>query len=356
MNKVLNEDFTYIKNSEELEFEKFKNSSIFITGATGLIGSLLVKFFLYLNDEYNYNVHIYALIRNKKKAQKIFGANNRKKFHYVISDLSSKNSLEVKEKIDYIVHAAAITNSKYLISNPVNAIKVSVNGTEKVLDLAIEKRVQSVVYISSMEVYGQPSVKEKVTESDLGNIDLTKARSCYPEGKRMCECICEAYASQFDLNVKIARLAQTFGAGVLPEDKRVFAQFTKSIMNGQNIILHTQGTSEGNYVYTADAIKAILLLLLNGKKGEPYNVVNEHSHTTIMNMAKMVVNKFGNKDQKVIVEIPNKDLGYAPEVHMTLSGEKLRALKWDPKFNLIDSYKRLIEYNKLEREKYEHTN
>lgn len=200
------------------------------------------------------------------------------------------------------------------------------------------------VYVSSMEVYGQPNLNRKITESDLGRLDLTNPRSCYPEGKRMCECMATSYASQYNVNVKIARLAQTFGAGILPGENRVFAQFAKSTVKGNDIILHTQGKSEGNYVYTADAIKAILILLLKGNRGQAYNVVNESSHTTIKNMAEMVIKNFGKKSQKVIIEIPAVNMGYAPDIHMKLSGAKLRQLGWKPTFDLVDSYQRMINY------------
>ncbi|MCT3203232.1 NAD(P)-dependent oxidoreductase [Limosilactobacillus reuteri] len=350
MNKILEEDFKNIINSEAY-LDKFNKCSILITGATGLIGSVMTKFFIYLNETYDYDIQIYALIRDTKKAKRVFGTKNIKMLHFIKGNLIDKSPLNIHNKIDYIIHTAAITDSKTLISKPVQAIEVSLNGTEKLLKIAVDKKIKSMVYISSMEVYGQPHLDRKIVESDQGFIDLTNPRSCYPESKRMCECMCTAYASQFNVNVKIARLAQTFGAGVLPEDERVFAQFTKSIMNGQNLILHTEGKSEGNYVYTADAIKAILLLLIKGEKGEAYNVVNENSHTTIKNMAKMIIKEFGDKTQKVIIKLPNKNLGYAPEVHMNLSGEKLRMLNWIPKVGLIDSYRRLIKYNELESKK-----
>lgn len=87
------------------------------------------------------------------------------------------------------------------------------------------------VYVSSMEVYGIPDEKkEYITEKDLGYIELENVRSSYSEGKRICECLCNAYVAEFGLPVKSARLAQTFGAGVLQEDNRVYAQFARSAM------------------------------------------------------------------------------------------------------------------------------
>lgn len=344
MNNILTKDFDYIIKKFK-DINRFSGKSILITGATGLVGSMLTRFLLYCNKKIGLNVRVYALIRNKQKADKIFANYLKESLVYVIADLK-KDRLNINDNVDYIIHAAAVTSSKLLIEHPVDALEIAINGTEKILKLAEEKNVESMVYISSMEVYGQPTKSGKVKENELGYIDLTNPRSGYPESKRLCESLCTAYASQYNLNVRVARLAQTFGAGVLPGENRVFAQFARSIIKGENIVLHTEGNSEGNYVYISDAIGAILFLLLSGKKGQAYNVVNEDSHMSIKQMADLVINNFGSSDQKVVIDIPNKNMGYAPEVHMQLSGQKLIELGWAPSIDLNASYERLINWFK----------
>ena len=348
MQDVLKQDFEYIRD-HIVGINKFRNASIMITGGTGLIGSLLTRFFLFLNSVSNYNVTLYVVIRDQDKANRVFNDCSKRNLHYIVTDLENGN-LNVEGNIDYIIHTAAITKSKLLISKPVDVIKLSANGTEQVLDLAVQKEVKSVVYLSSMEVYGQLALNRKIREKDLGTIDLSDPRSCYPESKRICECMCNAYAHQYDLDVKIARLAQTFGAGVLSSENRVFAQFARSIMAGKNIVLHTTGQSEGNYVYTADALTALLVLLLKGKKGQSYNIVNESNHSTIKNMALEVTKYFGTPEQKVVIDIPDEDMGYAPDVHMHLSNEKLRSLGWKPSVGLIEMYNRMIKWMQYDKE------
>lgn len=343
MNKILKDDFDTIINSH-LDLKIFKNSSILITGATGLIGSLAVRFFLYANEKLKLNTTVYAMVRNLTKAKKIYINYPQNNLNYVNCDLTC-DDITINHQVDFIIHAASITKSKLLISKPVDAIKVALNGTEKVLDFAVRNKTKSFLYISSMEVYGQPHVNGMVDENDLGYIDLSKPRSCYPEGKRMCECMCEAYRSQYGLNTKIARLAQTFGAGILPGENRVFAQFARSIINHQDIVLHTKGLSEGNYVYTADSLRAILMLLVSSNSFGAYNVVNENSHMTIKHMANLVIDQLGDGKQKIVIDIPNNDMGYAPEVHIMLSSTKIeKDLGWRPKVNLIDSYRRMISF------------
>ena len=349
MEKVLIDDFKRVADSD-LPFEEFRNSSFLITGATGLIGSLLVRTLLYCNRVHDLKLKIYAVVRNVEKARGIFGADTAE-LEYVVADLAG-DEVEGSFDCDYVIHAAAVTTSKLMVSDPVGTIRTAIDGTEKLLKLAVEKKAKSFVYISSMEVYGQPKTEGKTAEKDLGYIDIGTVRSCYPEGKRMCECLCNAYASQYGLNVKSARLAQTFGAGILPTENRVFAQFAKSAMNGEDIVLHTTGESEGNYVYTADAVRAILLLLVKGASGEAYNIANEESHTTIRNMAELVAEKIAGNVIRVVLDIPEdgSSLGYAPPVKMWLDASKMRALGWKPEVSLTDSYRRMIAYMKEQGE------
>lgn len=153
-----------------------------------------------------------------------------------------------------------------------------------------------------MEAFGiTDSSLEYVKEDDLGYIDIHNVRSSYSEGKRICECLCSSYAREYNVPVKIARLAQTFGAGIPYEENRVFAQFAKSAINGNDIVLHTAGQSVGNYCYTRDVVKAILLLLIRGNNGEAYTVANPASSITIRGMAEMVAKELADDKIKVIL-------------------------------------------------------
>lgn len=340
-----------IRDFEEMlhlnQYEHFAKKRFLITGATGLVGSLIVKFLLYLNEKKKLQLTVYAAVRNRQKATTVFSDwVNDETLHVVEIDFS-KNHLELAFDVDYIIHTAAITKSKIMVTNPVDVLMSAVNGTRLMLDLAKEKKA-SMVYLSSMEIYGTTNDLGKVGERELGFIDLDNVRSCYPESKRACECLCKAYASQFGVHVISARLAQTFGAGILQEENRVFAQFARSAIKGEPIVLHTWGKSEGNYVYTSDAIRAILFLLTEGAAGESYNISNEENHLTIAEMATLVADTLSAGKSRVVFDIPedNGQYGYAADTKLHLSTEKINRLGWKATIGLAEAYRRLAEYIK----------
>jgi nucleoside-diphosphate-sugar epimerase len=115
-------------------------------------------------------------------------------------------------------------------------------------------------------------------------------------------------------------------------------------MAGEDIRLHTEGGSRGNYCHTADAARGLLTILLKGKDGEAYNVANPGASVTIREMAELVANKICGGGIKVVVDVPIniEKRGYAPDVNFTLNADKLKALGWTPKYGLDEMYRRLL--------------
>ena len=332
---VLEEDLQYIANYD-LPYDRLKGKTVLVTGATGLIGVSLVRALLAIGD-----IKVIALVRDSEKAKKIYEdlIGNSLKLH--IADIVDK--IKIEEAVDYIFHCASVTASKVMIEKPVETLLTSVEGTKNILNLAWEKRCASVVYVSSMEVYGAFDESREVGEETLGYIDPLKVRSNYPESKRLCENLCVAYCSEFGVPVKIARLAQTFGAGILPGENRVFAQFARSAIKGEDIVLHTKGLSEGNYCYTRDCVTGLLTILLKGTDAAAYNVSNPAAHTTIVEMAVLVAEKIAGGKIKVVFDIPQDNaFGYAADTKMKLNSDKLQALGWKPEVGLEEAYQRMI--------------
>lgn len=344
VNQIEKEDIIEVVKSAEIDWEKLRGKRIAITGATGLVGKSVVHVLLEANQEYSLGCQVIAFVRNVDKAKQIFGELDESVLRLVKHDVMTAVPEEVVA--DYLIHGASITASKMMVEQPVETIMTAIDGTRNMLDFAARCHMEGMVYLSSMEAYGsfQPDYGE-VKETDLGYVDLANVRSSYPEGKRMSECLCVAYASEYDVNVKIARLAATFGAGISKDENRVFAQFAKSVLNGEDIILHTKGDKANCYCYTSDAVAALLLLLTRGEKGQAYNVANMDTFCSIKEMADIFATLEESKKCKVRIEIPENlaSLGYAPSSILKLNSDKLMNLGWKPEKNMHDMAYRLLE-------------
>lgn len=326
----------FVKNNVDL-FD-FSNKRFLITGSTGLIGSILVRCLL----AFNQNIKIVAPVRNIEKAQHLFG-NDYNKIGFIEGELVDLID-HCEEKLDYIIHCASPTNGQYMTGHPVETFELAVESTRALLNYAVRHQIEGMVYISSLEYYGQNLTDDVIDENFVGYVDPNSARSSYPLGKRAAEYLCKSYAKEYSVPVKVARLTQTFGPGVAATDNRVFAQFARSVIEGKDIVLHTKGQSSKPYVHTLDCASAILCILTDGVAGEAYNVANPDTYISIKEMAEFVRKRF-NPDIRVVVE-ENESMGYAPETRLNLSAEKLMSLGWRPKYNLKQMYDSLIRYLK----------
>ncbi|MCG7334339.1 NAD-dependent epimerase/dehydratase family protein [Sporosarcina sp. ACRSM] len=341
--EILLEDLKSIANSN-IPLSELQNKTVFVTGATGLLGSQLVKSLISFNKLCKTNIKVIALARDVNKAERVFRHLLKdSRLNMVYQDITQPLNLE--GPVDYIVHGASVTSSKIFISNPVETIQVALRGTENILNLAKDKCVKGLVYLSSLEVYGAMDFPNNlISETDFGVIDPLKVRSSYSESKRMVECLCSAYFYQFGIPIKVARLTQTFGAGVKYDDDRVFAQFARSVIEKKDIVLHTPGDTVRSYCYTADAIRALIFILIKGENGQAYNVANKDTAISIKEMAELLTNTYSDTGIKVVFDLgeDSAKLGYNPVVKINLDTAKLESLGWRSKIDLLEMYERMI--------------
>ena len=305
-----------------------------ITGSTGLIGAALVRAFAV-----DAGSRVLAAARNVAKAEALFkGLAN---VTVVEWDVMRPAAFDVGS-VDRLVHAAAETASKAFVEKPVETIDSVVTGTRNVLEFARAADVKSMVYLSTMEVYGAPTAV-RVTETDYGHLDPMAVRSSYPEAKRLAETLCVAYAKEYGVPVKVARLTQTFGEGVRYDDGRVFAEFARAILEKRDIVLKTEGTTARCYCYLGDAVAAIAAILEKGVAGEAYTVANEATFCTIREMAERLIAAHPESGSKLVIDTAGAETrGFAPPFRMNLDCAKLRALGWEPKVGLVEMYDRMM--------------
>lgn len=320
--------------------EELNNKNFLITGSTGLIGSILIHCLLALKR----NISIVAPVRSIMKVKEIFDTEEISFITFIECDITTFN-YDIIGVVDYIVHCAAPTSSKYFIEHPVDTFQIIYKGTETLLGYARNRQIKGIVYLSSLEVYGAVSDDSiQITEDVQGYIDPMAVRSSYPMAKRAAENLCCVYAAQYGVNVKVARLTQTTGAGISENDNRIIAQFCRLAAKGENIILHTRGEAARPYCYTIDCISAILYILLKGSAGEAYNIANEDTYISAKGLAEILKEKF-NPSIEVLFDLKD-NMGYAFETKLNLNVDKLKALGWTSRYNLVDILTRMVDFLK----------
>lgn len=343
---VLREDISICAETLKAKglLDELSGKTVFITGATGLIGSQMVRALLEADRLYGAGIHVAAFLRNEQKAQKLFeDLLPCEELEFVVGDLS--RPVEYDRPVDYIVHGASPTGSKFFVESPVETIQAALYGTDMLLQFARDKQVSGMVYLSSLEVYGVPDgTKETIGEKDYGYIDPMSVRSSYSEGKRLVECLCVSYASEYGVPVRVARLSQTFGAGVEYNDGRVFAEFARCLIEQKDIVLHTDGSTVRSYCYTADAVCALYTILVKGADGEAYNVTNMDTACSIREMAELVAGLEPEAGVSVRIEIPEDlaSFGYNPQMVIRLDSARLEAIGYRPSVGMEDMFRRTI--------------
>lgn len=322
--------------------EELKNSSIMITGATGLIGTELALDLMELNDEMQLGIRLLLMVRDENKLdkslEKYVKSGNIK---IITGDVADWRGTD--EKTDYIIHAASITASRTMVEKPVEVIMTNVNGTKNILEYAKNIGAKSAVYLSSMEAYGFTETETLLDEDNIQYLNPLAIRSCYPESKRMAENMCVSYFSEYGVPVKIIRLAQTFGKGVKENDTRVFAEFARCAKSGEDIVLMTDGASKRMYLDISDAAAAIITVMLKGENGSAYNAANKDTYCSIAEMAEAVAKEIANGKIKVCFKKSGNNSHFSPPHKLFLDTSKIEGLGWNAEIGLMQMYINMIE-------------
>lgn len=340
-NRIISEDVDSIL-CNHLPWDTFKDSTVLVTGASGMIPSYIVYTLMGLNDTYHYNIHILALVRNKEKAKRIFGeVLSRNDITLIVQDVAEP--VDYIGNIDYIFNGGSPARPSEHNKAPTNTIKANLLGTINLLELAVRNNAKGFVLMSSSEVYGSVSPAVSIiTESDYGYIDCLNPRSCYSEGKRAAETICSSYNAQYGINCKIPRFAHIYGPGLGLNDGRVQADFAANVFRGEDIVMKSDGSSKRAYTYVADAVAGVFYILLKGDD-VAYNVADSDNVISIRQLAEAFIESRPEKNLQLKIEIENNSAGkYNPAKFIGLDNSKLKALGWMPKVNIIEGTERMI--------------
>lgn len=305
-----------------LPWAELEGSRILIVGATGLIGSCLVKILL---SRKSANYQIYASGRDSFRALSLFqDCGSDPRFHFFTHDLLQP--LNRNEDFHYIIHAASNASPNFFVSNPVEVMKSNLYGVANLLDYGKAHQMKRFLYVSSGEMYGQGDGRA-FTEDYSGYVDHSSPRSCYPAAKRAAEVLCMAYAAEYGVDVTIARPCHIFGPYFSGNDNRVYAQFFRNLLNGEDIVLKSDGKQFRSWCYVVDCASALLYILLKGKSGEAYNIADENSIITIRELAERIA-AINNKRVVIREASISEKKGNNPVTKSVFDTSKLRSLGW----------------------------
>lgn len=327
---------------ENLPWEKLAGKSLLLTGATGLIGTLLIDVLMKKNRDENLNVKIFAAGRNEKVAAERFSDYfGDKNFSFVKLDVNEP--IKDDFKVDFIIHAASNSQNKLFASDPVNTIMANILGSYNLLEFGVKSKVERFVFVSSGDSYGKPLNEDDVfDENYCGYINPNTLRAGYPEAKRAGEALCQAYISKYNLDVVIARPCRIYGPTMRLDDSKAMSEFIMNGVRGEDIVLKSQGLPRFSYCYGADCVSGILYCLLKGQCGEAYNVSDSSEILSLREIAEYVSSLAG---KKVIFELPSElqAKGFLKVLKVVLSNDKLRALGWTPKDDTRSGVKKTVE-------------
>lgn len=308
---------------------------ILVTGGAGFLGSHLIDRLLERGDEV---VCVDNLFTGTK--QNLDHLHSHPRFEFMRHDVTFPLYIEVDE----IYNLACPASPIHYQHDPVQTTKTSVHGAINMLGLA--KRLRARIFqASTSEVYGDPSVHPQ-TEDYWGNVNPVGTRSCYDEGKRCAETLFFDYHRQHRLDIRVARIFNTYGPRMHPNDGRVVSNFIVQALRGEDITLYGEGLQTRSFCYVDDLIEACLrfMALPRGEDGGPgfpgpINLGNPNEFT-IRQLAETVIELTGSSSRLVFRPLPADDpLQRQPDI--TLAREKLG---WEPTVQLEEGLTRTIRY------------
>ncbi|MBC6680849.1 NAD-dependent epimerase/dehydratase family protein [Zhenpiania hominis] len=339
MSRIMEED---IKNilSADIQWEKLKSAAVLVTGASGMLGTYMLRTLAALNDSEHYDMKLYGLVRHPEKMPEDL----KKRVSLITQSVSRE--IETDVRFDYIIHAASPASPLIMREDPAGTIAANTLGTYYTLELARKSNAKGYLFISSREIYGQPyEGQREFTEDTYGFVDPLEPRSCYPEGKKAAETMCSCFRQQYGMNTKIARLAHTFGPGMSIDDGRVQADFLRNVIRNEDIVLKSEGLAVRTYTYVSDAVAALFYILLNSQE-LVYNIASEESTVSIRELAQTLVDAYPERNLKLVFDLPKADenTGCAPFTLGILNSDKIRKLGWKPSYTLKEGLMRTVAY------------
>ena len=343
--RLIEEDLASIAGDLENSCHRFAGRTVLIAGGAGFLGRYLVSTLDYLNE----NALLGSPCRIIVVDNFVSGLKDwiPPKPEILVVQHDIKAPLEIEEDVDFIVNAASIASPVFYNRLRLETIDAGVYGTRNLLELARQKEVESFLFLSSSEIYGDPDPRcIPTSEEYLGNVSCIGPRACYDEPKRLGETLCMNYAEIYNLPIKIARPFNIFGPGIRLDDGRVIPTFVVSAITGKRIPVHGDGKKTRTFCYISDATVGFFKILLSDRNREVFNIGADDPEIQIRHVAALIQGLVMNEEGEIeLVSGP-------PDVYTKSNPErrcpdlsKIRTqLGYRPRVDLATGLKRFISW------------
>lgn len=301
-----------------------------VTGGAGFLGSHLCE--RLLNDGFEVICLDNFYSGNKGNIRHLI---SNPDFEVVRQDVAEPFFAEV----DFIYNLACAASPIHYQKHPIQTLRASISGIMNMLEIARHRPETIVMQASTSEVYGNPKVHPQ-REDYLGNVNSLGPRACYDEGKRCAETLCYDYNRQYNVQVKIPRIFNTYGSRMLAEDGRAVSNFIVQALKGENITIYGDGSQTRSFCFYTDTIEAFLKIMETPADFiGPVNVGNPHE-ITIGELAESVIRLTGSKSKLIKLPLPQDDpTRRCPDISLAK-----KQLQWEPKVPLEEGLKETIAY------------
>ncbi|MBV9611572.1 MAG: NAD-dependent epimerase/dehydratase family protein, partial [Acidobacteriaceae bacterium] len=288
-NEIIQADAEAVCSELAETLKSLAGTTLLVTGGSGFLCSYLLDTVAYLNDHIVSDPCRVISLDNLRSgvADRVSHLARRPDFQFLNHDVSKP--LELKERVDWIIHGAGIASPTFYRRFPLETIDVNVSGTRHMLDLARQSNARSLLYMSTSEIYGDPDAAHIPTPEDYrGNVSCTGPRACYDESKRLAETLCATYYSLYRTPVKVIRPFNVYGPGQRLDDKRIIPDLLSAALERRPIELFSDGRATRAFCYVTDIVRAIWYILLSDADGEAFNVGNDEREITIGDLAEVL--------------------------------------------------------------------
>lgn len=330
----------YISDIEKVianfDLTRFNGCNILVTGGLGLICSAVVDIFTVYNYRYNANLHIYVADINKDFYKIRYG--NYCCVEYVLYDATKPIDFDID--VDFIIHGAGLASPELYVTKPVETMLSNFNGVLNLLEYSKNHDVKKMLYISSSEVYGRKEKADAFCEDQFGSVDINKIRSSYSEAKRASEVLCKSYSSEYNVDTVIVRPGHIYGPTASPKDKKISSEFAYLSAQGKDLEMKSLGLQKRSYCYSLDCAAAIITALMNGEKGESYNIGHDEV-TSIRKMAQILADAGG---VHLKINEPNDtDLKqFNPMDNSSLNNKKIKSIGYKDTFTVQEGLEHTV--------------